>query len=116
MFLFTIICLTAFYLLTREDTLRFKQITWSAYGVIDVTFLIGFLSIQPDTPTYVFWIQLFFLLLSAPVLILVVRKLWEQNKNMPAWVKYTVSIPVSLLFVVTLWFCWHIFPIVMYIF
>jgi hypothetical protein len=116
MFLFTIVCLAAFYLLTKEDSLRFKQITWTAYGVIALTFIIGFFSLKPDTATYVFWVQLFFLLLALPVLILVIRKLWQLSKNMPAWVQYTVSIPVSLFFALTLWICWNMFPIVMYIF
>ncbi|ANX13374.1 hypothetical protein ABE41_015300 [Fictibacillus arsenicus] len=116
MFPFTMVCIAAFYLLTKKDSLRFKQIAWPVYGVIAVTFIIGFLSLKPDTTTYVFWVQLFFLLLLLPVFILVIRKLWQLSKNMPAWVKYSVSIPVSLLFVLTLWICWNMFPIVMYIF
>lgn len=116
MFLFAIVCFTAFYLLTRDDSLRFKQITWIVYGVIGLTFIIGVLLVKPDTSTYVFWVQLFFLLLVLPVFILVIRKLWQLSKNMPAWVQYSVSIPVSMLFVLTLWICWKMFPIMMYIF
>lgn len=116
MFLFTVVCLAAFYLLTRKDSLRFKQIAWSVYGMIGVTFIIGLLFLKPDTTTYVLWVQIFFLLLVLPVFTLVIRKLWQLSKNMPPWVQYSVSIPVSLLFALTLWICWNMFPIVMYIF
>jgi hypothetical protein len=116
MFLFTVACIAAFYLLTQNDTLKFKQITWSVYGVIAVTYMIGLLILKPDTTSYVFWVQLFFILLLLPVFILIIRNLWMQNRSTPVWVRYSVSIPVSLLFILTLWICWNMFPIVMYIF
>jgi hypothetical protein len=116
MFLFTIVCLIAFYLLTKNDALRLKQIAWPIYGDIAVIFLAGLLIMNPETTTYIFWVQLFFLFLVLPVFTLIIRKLWHHSRTMPAWVQYSVSIPVSLLFVLTLWICWKMFPIVMYIF
>jgi hypothetical protein len=116
MFLFTIVCVIAFYLLTKNDALRLKQIAWPIYGGIVVIFLAGLLIMNPETTTYIFWVQLFFLFLVLPVFTLIIRKLWHHSRTMPAWVQYSVSIPVSLLFVLTLWICWKIFPIVMYIF
>jgi hypothetical protein len=116
MFLFTIVCVIAFYLLTRNDALRFKQFVWPTYGGIVVISLAGLLIMKPETTTYIFWVQLFFLFLVLPVFMLVIRKLWHLSSTMPAWVQYSVSIPVSLLFVLTLWICWKMFPIVMYIF
>jgi hypothetical protein len=116
MFLFTIVCVIAFYLLTKNDALRLKQIAWPIYGGIAVIFLAGLLIMNPETTTYIFWVQLFFLFLVLPVFTLIIRKLWHHSRTMPAWVQYSVSIPVSLLFVLTLWICWKMFPIVMYIF
>ncbi|MBY6035035.1 hypothetical protein KUV80_00115 [Fictibacillus nanhaiensis] len=116
MLLFALICAVGFYLLTKRDTLKFKQIAWSIYGAIVLTCIIGLLILKPDTTTYVFWGQVFFLLLVIPVFGLVLRKLWHLSRSTPSWVQYVITIPVSLLFVLTIWVCWNMFPIVMYIF
>ncbi|WNB93012.1 hypothetical protein [Bacillus sp. NEB1478] len=116
MLLFSIFAIIAFYLLTRKDTNNFKKISWSVYGVIALTFIIGFLVLGRETTTYLIWSQLFFLLLLIPIFALVIREIWQMNCSNPDWLKYLISIPVSLLFIFTLWACWNAFPVMMYIF
>jgi hypothetical protein len=116
MILFSLLCIGAFYLLTQQDTVRFKKIAWPVYGVIALTSIIGLLFLQADTTTYVLWVRLFFLLLLIPIFTLVIRKIWMMSQSTPLWVQYSVSIPVSLLFILTLWICYNMFPILIYIF
>ncbi|MFG6497238.1 hypothetical protein P8610_17885 [Fictibacillus sp. UD] len=116
MILFSIFCLIAFYLLTVHDSKKVKQVIWPVYGIIALVCIISLFTLNPDTATYIFWVRIFFMLLVVPVLILVIRKIWQISSETSNWVQYTVAIPVSLLFVLTLWLCWNIFPIVLYIF
>jgi hypothetical protein len=114
--LFTIAALIGFYLLTKNEPARFKQILWPMYGTAAVIFLIGLFVIQPDTTGYILWVQFFFLILLIPLFALVIRFIWVESSQTPAWIRYTLSVPVSLLFLFTLWICWNAFPVLIYIF
>ncbi|MDR7074262.1 hypothetical protein [Fictibacillus barbaricus] len=116
MLLFSIFAAIAFYLLTRKDSNKFRKISWPVYGAAILTFMIGLLVLQPETTTYLLWSQFFFLLLLIPIFVLVIREIWQMNHDNPEWLKYIISIPVSLLFIFTLWACWNAFPVMMYIF
>ncbi|MBD7962787.1 hypothetical protein [Fictibacillus norfolkensis] len=115
MFVFTIICMIGFYLLTIHDSKKVKQVIWPLYGIIGIVCFISLFSLTPDTVTYVYWVRLFFLVLIIPVFILVVRKVWQLSSETTRWIQYTVSVPISILFILTLWFCWNMFPIFMYV-
>ena len=115
MIVFTIICMIAFYLLTIHDSKKLKQVIWPFYGIIGIVCFISLLSLTSDTVTYEYWVRLFFLALTIPVLILVVRKVWQLCSETTRWIQYTVSVPISILFILTLWFCWNMFPIFMYV-
>ncbi|MFC0235678.1 hypothetical protein [Fictibacillus phosphorivorans] len=115
MIVFTIICMIAFYLLTIHDSKKLKQVIWPLYGIIGIVCFISLLSLTSDTVTYEYWVRLFFLVLTIPVLILVVRKVWQLCSETTRWIQYTVTVPISILFILTLWFCWNMFPIFMYV-
>ncbi|WP_156488322.1 hypothetical protein [Fictibacillus phosphorivorans] len=116
MILFAIVCLLSFYLLTARDSIKVKQVVWPVYGIIGLACIISLFTLNSDTATYVFWVRVFFLLLAVPVLSLVIRKVWQLSSGTSNWISYTVTIPVSFLFVLTLWLCWNMFPILLYIF
>lgn len=115
MILFIISCLIAFYLLTIHDSRKVKQVIWPVTAVMVVVSLISLLTMEPDTVTYVFWLRIFSLLFLIPILMLVIRKIWQLSAGTTKWIQYAVVIPVSLLFIVTLWVSWKMLPIVLYI-
>ncbi|MED1862092.1 hypothetical protein P4V41_01285 [Fictibacillus nanhaiensis] len=115
MIVFTLLCMFAFYLLTIHDSKKLKQVIWPSYGMIGIVSMISLLSLTPDSVTYEYWVRLFFLVLTIPVLILVVRRVWQLSSETTRWIQYTVSVPISILFILTLWFCWNMFPIFLYV-
>jgi hypothetical protein len=115
MFLLTIICLCAVYLLTIHDSRKVKQVIWLVYGGTTAMCLIGLLLLDSGSNTYYLGVQIFFLFLVSPVLTLVVRKIWVLSSGTEKWVQYVVVIPVSLLFILTLWISWNAFSIFLYI-
>jgi hypothetical protein len=114
--LFTIAAFSGFYLLTKNDAFIFKQITRSVYGIIGLIFLIGVFVMRQDTLSYVLWVQFFFLFMATPLFLLVIRFIWAESRHSPTWLRYTMAVPVSILFSVTIWICLNAFPVILYVF